>query len=349
MHRNRPKMTVSFFGGDFMALFGLFKNKKEEPVKPEPVVEVKTTIKVDKPPEYNPWDKKQGNNQENYAIALFLHSMSSHPVKASSSPDEFPRYVSYDFGIHDPVKFFHDLLKEGYFRESTPSEILKTYTVTDLKKILSDNGEKETGKKTDLIERIEANISPENLPIPKMYSVSDKGLEFIKQNEEFIKLFRNPYNITYGEYIATKGDKSYLSYNDVVWSVFQRREMFGRSFWERRSNQWNRANFLKSEGKLEYALQFYIYALFFDINNPSRKISDWLEEKDSEPDQINSELIENIFELRYYFQPRMLEKCTDFLNPFVPFVSMDSFTRLINDIFKPTDIDVRVYLPKGYR
>ena len=55
-----------------------------------------------------------------------------------------------------------------------------------------------------MIERIKAKINIDSLRLPEMYVLSEKGKEYISQREDLIKLQRNPYNITYTEYLETK-------------------------------------------------------------------------------------------------------------------------------------------------
>lgn len=300
-------------------------------------------------PSYNPWDKEKGNSNNDYATANFLHMLSSQASPIKTSPDGYPRYISYDLKITDPVKKHKELLKEGYLREATVIEILNTFKVADLKSVLETNGLPAKGKKSELLEAATA-IDPAALKLPVMYCVSEKGLEFIEQNTDLIKLFRNPYNITYEEYITTKNNRA-ISYNDVVWGIFNRREMFsGNSYGSKRNNEYHRAKFLKSEGNFVDSLRYYIHTLFFDLNDPSRIIPDWAKKDwDGSVSPISPEILENIFELRANYIPKMAEECYDYLEPSKILIKKKDFARLLNDIFEAKQIDVKNYLPKGCR
>lgn len=321
-----------------MGLFDIFKKKS-----------ITFEITENPQPAYNPWDKGKGNSNNDYATANFLHMLSSRASSIRNTPDEYPRYVSYDLNINNPIKKHKELLKAGYLREAGTSEILSTLTVADLKSLLEANGLPTKGKKAELIRTAES-IDPAALTLPAMYCVSEKGAEFMEQNADLIKLFRNPYNVSYEEYITTKNDRN-ISYNDVIWGVFNRREMFaGNSYGARRTNAYDRAKFLKSESRYVESLRYYIRVLFFDMNDPSRVIPDWAKQDwDGSVDQIAPGLLENIFELRANFMPKMAEECYALLDPSKILVKKKDFAQLLNDIFEAKQIDVRNYLPKGCR
>jgi hypothetical protein len=257
--------------------------------------------------------------------------------------------VSYDLGINDPIKKHKELLNAGYLRKATAAEILSTYKVAELKSILETNGIPAKGKKAELIQLAES-IDPASLKLPVMYCVSEKGLAFMEQHSDLIKLFRNSYNITYEEYISTKNNRN-VSYNDIVWEIFNRREMFaGNSYGSRRNNEYHRAKFLKSEDRFVDSLRYYIHTLFFDLNDPSRIIPVWAKKDwDGSVDQIGPEILENIFELRANYIPKMAEECYSYLEPSKILVKKKDFARLLNDIFEAKQIDVKNYLPKGCR
>ena len=321
-----------------MGLFDLFKKK---PITFE-------TIEVSKP-SYNPWDKEKGNASNDYATANFLHMLSSQASPIRRTPDEYPRYLSYDLKITDPIKKHKEFLKDGYLREATAIEILSTYKVAELKSILETSGIPAKGKKSELIQLAES-MDPASLKLPAMYCVSEKGMAFMEQHSDLIKLFRNPYNITYEEYITTKNNRN-ISYNDVIWGIFNRREMFaGNSYGSRRNNAYHRAKFLKAEERFVDSLRYYIHTLFFDMNNPIRIVPDWAKKDwDGSVDQIGPEILENIFELRANYTPKMAEECYGYLEPSKILVKKKDFARLLNDIFEAKPIDAKNYLPKGCR
>ncbi|MCJ0225631.1 SAP domain-containing protein [Clostridioides difficile] len=93
-------------------------------------------------------------------------------------------YWTYEYNINYSYlisKFFN----MDYLKISNYIEDLTKLTVSELKEILKSNNIKSTGKKAELIERIEKEISCEDLSIffsssNKYYALTDKGKELLK-------------------------------------------------------------------------------------------------------------------------------------------------------------------------
>lgn len=145
-------------------------------------------------PNYNPWDKAEGNADNEFANTVFLN-IHSYLKNFPNSPDEYPRYVSYQLGIHDPVKKFIELLNDGFLIRATESEVLNNFKVAELKEILEIHNIQCKGKKAELIETIIESISIDDLNLPEMYVVSAKGKDYISVHEDMLQLSRNQYNI----------------------------------------------------------------------------------------------------------------------------------------------------------
>lgn len=298
---------------------------------------------------YNyPWDKRKPSEIDEYSQTNFLQYFGRKACLVSNNPDDFPRGFSYALHIYDPVKMQKSMLLQGFLREATPEEVLQTYTVDKLKAILDSCNIPKTGKKADLILRIVESANLPTLDLPPMCFISDKGKEYISQHEDLVKLYGNPYGVTYEEYKATKQEYAYdLSYNDTIWEVFNRQERFGGCSY---NTTYNRAMFLKAENKLQDSLKYYIQALAFDINDSRRIVPDWA--KDSEDGHVSPfppALLESIFQLKAYFSPEMVEKCYKYIDPSKVIVNKKDFTRLLDDIFAAKKIDAENYLPKGCR
>ena len=84
------------------------------------------------------------------------------------------QYWSYEYGINYK-KCIEKFLCSGYLRVSTHTEALHSLTVTELKTILKENGLKQSGKKDDLLNRIQEVLTEDDI---KKY-VSDNNLVFI--------------------------------------------------------------------------------------------------------------------------------------------------------------------------
>ena len=275
------------------------------------------------PNEYNPWDPSHGYSTTDYSTAVFLSLLSRSPREIGPNADTYPRYVSYELGIHDPIRKHQELLQNGFLRVATQLEILETLKVSDLKNLLGLYGFQAKGKKADLIKAITESIAPVALKLPQMYCVSEKGLEYMRQNEDYINLHGNPYSISYAEFIEVKKQLTpQFKYNDIVWFIFNQRELHfpPDAYGLKRNNELYRAQFLKSEGKLTDALYRFIVVLYYDIHFPDF-------------DEIIPYIKEQIQSLKEYYSDTMIEKCyrTYSLPNRIP---MDAFKHVLNGIFQ---------------
>ena len=84
------------------------------------------------------------------------------------------QYWSYEYGI-DYKKCIEKFLCNGYLRVSTHKEALSGLTVAELKTILKENGLKQSGKKDELLNRIQETLTENDI---KKY-VSDNNLVFM--------------------------------------------------------------------------------------------------------------------------------------------------------------------------
>ena len=318
----------------------------------------KVSVSIQEAPQgnnnYDPWDKKKGNSKTDYSNAVFLNALSHKPTMIPKSPDDCPRYVSYNLGIHDPIAKYKEFIKMGYFRDADAAEILNTYKVPELKEILQNNGLPASArKKADLIGQIIECVSPSSMNLPKMYCVSDKGLAFLEEHKDLVQLHRNPYGITYDEYITTKKAIGATSsrYNDVIWAVFNRREMFSvGSHGVKRNNAYNRARFLQSENRKQESLRHYIHAMYLEINDPIRIIPDCVKaDWDGHVSQLSPSILEAIFEMQEFYSTTMADECFKELDVKKILISRKNFDRLLGDIFAGNKIDISNYIPKGLR
>lgn len=184
-----------------------------------------------------------------------------------------------------------------------------------------------------------------------MYSLSDKAVAFMAENEDLLKLYRNPYSVTYEEYIATKDGREDLSYNDIIWGVLNRREMFSENrFCDKRRNAYDRARFLRAEGRSQEAMRYFVHTLFYDLNDPSRIIPKWAKKDwDGSVTQVQRDVLESIFELKEFYLPKMTAECYSSVDTSKILVKRKNFERMLDDIFGAKQIDAKNYLPKGCR
>ena len=351
----------------FCLFLPFFKKKKQKRTKacspdlpqrkkpPEDKIHVTVTFEAPKPADdYKyPWDERRPSSNTDFSNANFLACFKTiHPV--SDDPDVFGRFVSYRLHIYDPIKRRDELIESGFLRFTVPAETLTTYKVVELKEILKANALPATGKKAELISRIVLSVDLERLKLPRMCCLSDKGIGFINQNQDMITLAGNPYGVTYEEYMAAKKGKTHTNYNEIIWSVFVRRELqpddnYGARIW----NVNCCARFLLAENRPVGALEHFIRELYLRMNDPIRVVSDSIKRNYSDdelqPMQLPPDLIISIFDLKEHYSIKMFERCYSRIDVPKILIQRSMFERLINDIFDGIEIDVSNYLPKGLR
>lgn len=105
--------------------------------------------------------------------------------------------VRYEYGVSDPVMVLKKLKDLGLIRPGKKIECMANATVPLLKEIAKKNGLKVSGKKSDLIDRIVANV-PENViedeEIPVFWKYTDDGIEELKSHR-YLDYFQKDYQM----------------------------------------------------------------------------------------------------------------------------------------------------------
>jgi hypothetical protein len=296
--------------------------------------------------------------KENYRKTIFLYA-ESRATRVKNRKD-YVGYLTYECEITNPDIYHKKLIEEGYYEEAKISEILTNFKVSELKDIIEMNGLSSKGKKEDLINFIVENIADEKIldSSEKFYSLSDKGKEFLKSNQNYVKLHQyKDYQITLEDYYkATKNDKYIRNFNDIAWQIFNERTLTyqkNEEYTSLRYNYFNMANLLKREEKNEHALQLYLYCLVIDlsgiesINDIKSYKSEWCTKKEFleriEYNCLIPSLINQLVELKDYYDENMLKEAYSLI--YLPFnVSpIEYISSLINDAFNTAVFDIEKY------
>lgn len=101
---------------------------------------------------------------------------------------EYPqqKFWLYKYGVENTEKLIKDLEQKGFLRKSSKRESIESLKTTELKSILNSNSLKVSGKKEELIERVQSSITDEQLEkceIPIFYKCTDVGNEEIKNGQ----------------------------------------------------------------------------------------------------------------------------------------------------------------------
>lgn len=188
-----------------------------------------------------------------------------------------------------------------------------------------------------------------------MYFISDKGIKYIQQHDDLIKLFGNPYNITYEEYMAVKANApSYLKYSDLIWQIFNRRELSfeATDAFSRRYNAYYRAEFLYSEGKNDAAFLEYLSVIYYDVN---KGISDYLHIAEANRSRtsplipettLNDHLLEAVLRIKECYSKDMVMRCTKRTFVVKKHISDSDFASFVDSLFTTGESSFLKYAQK---
>lgn len=236
--------------------------------------------------------KEESNNNDELAD---LEALYSQTVKSKYAPSFKIAYVLYLKEFEkNPTKKFSDKLARHY--ETTPNKLKKQALedefielaspiseaqkskVTDLKEILKEHNLKVSGKKDELIKRLSDNLTDEELKKyfkSKNYQISDKGLEFLQDNNYILYIEENKdiKSAFYSsEIIKIFGDGKYSQEDiyDKLINYLSKRfdEILNQERWVDFKTYANAlAEVLEDKGELKKALILRFKVFLFDVNN----------------------------------------------------------------------------------
>lgn len=172
------------------------------------------------------------NNEESSSKLSDLEALYSQTVKSKYVPSFKIAYVLFLENFKkNPNKKFSDKTAKKY--ETTPNKLkkqaledefielapaineAKSFKVTELKEILKQHNLKVSGKKDELIERLDENLSEDELKKyfkSKNYQISDKGLEFIDKNAPILYIYND------------NSDVSRVFYPSEIFKIFEEKQ-----------------------------------------------------------------------------------------------------------------------------
>ncbi|MFC0525515.1 SAP domain-containing protein [Pontibacillus salicampi] len=199
-------------------------------------------------------------------------------ISGKTSEAPFPRYFETTYGIN-AKRSFNKLVKEAYVGEGTTMEALGSFKVPRLKEILKSKNLKVSGKKADLIARIEeyfTDVEIESYVDRNVYKATAKGEEAL--NEYYYIVPAHRFDTKDGVYNAANAIRHVkkFDYNppngDISWGLFQLAYMEyakERSYGLMRNVITNKAAQLKREEKYETSLFHYLRVFIFDTSGLS--------------------------------------------------------------------------------
>lgn len=258
--------------------------------------------------------------------------------------NEYPQYFYYDYGIINCSQFHIQLIKEGYLEKASLKTYLSTKTIEELKNILKENNLKKIWKKSELIDRILENINLENIKRENgYYELTNKGINFLKENEYIIKLRK--LNIPLAEYETVKKElNSNFLFDDIVWGIYNKRILnfyLDKDFGLYRNTLLEMSIFFKSKNNLQKELEYLLKVTYLDLSGNSNNGT--IDNKKL----LFIPLAKRIFNLKEYYLPEQTEKCYEIKLPF-HYCTKKIFYDIIQEILegKTEEEILKKYLPR---
>lgn len=300
--------------------------------------------------------------KQDYATAIFLYANSNSKIKNNN---EYVGYLFYECGISNPRRYHQKLIDEGYFKQASINEILHTFKLDDLKKILKENNLKVTGKKAELIDRIISELSEKELNEinfdRNIYTLSEKGKKYIENNKDYIEIHRHAnWQITLEEYIKVKRKLNFsANFNDIAWGIFNKRTMEyfnNRQYGLQRNNYYNMFQLLMEEKKEMQAFEMIVKVIIYDLSSVDtlENIKLYKDGIYNKKDLLNSYsniflapgIIKELLELEQFYSDELVKTVYKQVVLPINFCSETILIELMHEIFHNSIFDYEKYIDK---
>ncbi len=266
-----------------MGIFDLFKKKpvvnsqvSQPPTTPAKSINTKETINNNETQTLENMIKQAVPSRE----GLYPHEilMLEYANTYKTNENTFQNFWKWEYFVLNPQAVLDSLLERGFICHGDVWSALRHLLVADLKAMLSKIGEKTTGKKDDLINRIINAYNPDDLekelPV-RNYALTKKGEEELKSNEYVSYLHRHHYMSVWEMNIRLyKNNPSKLKYRDILWGYFNEQSgvhFQNYDFGLYRNIRLDMHDFLIEEEKFKKALELLIEVISFDLSGLGNK------------------------------------------------------------------------------
>lgn len=206
---------------------------------------------------------------------LFPHEilMLSYAHTYKTSANDFQGFWYYLYSVLDPQRILVSLVERGFLSIGGLRETIERLKVSELKDELQIIGEKTTGKKAELVERLmkAGNVQDlEQRHIERYFCLTEKGQQEINENEYVLYLHRLKYMPVWDmNYLLFKDNPSKLGYRDVLWREFNIQSechFENNDFGLFRNTRLHMYQFLMEEKKYQSAFKMLCEVIAYDLS-----------------------------------------------------------------------------------
>lgn len=240
-----------------------YEKKESIPIEVKPVI----TFKDDPPPLENLLKDAVPSQQGLYPHEiLMLH----YAPRYKTSGNNFQSFWYWDYSVADPQSILNSLAEKGFLSVGGIELTLEDLKLPQIKEELKSIGQKVTGKKADLIDRLIQNGDLDKLSQKypdRHYILTAKGEQELKENK-YVPYLHNHGYMSIWEMNRKLAD-SKLSFRDILWGDFNRRSVIhfqNYDFGLYRNIRLSMYHFLMEENRTETAFRMLCEVLLYDLN-----------------------------------------------------------------------------------
>lgn len=298
------------------------------------------------------------NNNEFYGIVLLC----LEHEKGRYINNHHCVYFQFEANITNPYILEKRMYDEGYFRPATLTEVLNQYTLPELKTMLDKYGQKKTGKKAELVERLLPytsellHTSVDNT----IFYLSDKGQAFLDANKDLMLYHKyHNYSPQLNDYFGLR-EKYKSDYHNICIVYF---ESLLKEGLKRHNFTFSLAFHYLHINQQEKALYYYLLNLYETLNlvydswmldkdyllkNPISNIDNFMFVTSCIPEIVNLSdyYTTNIVDV-IYTQPlkytllnknEFMDMVGDILNE--PYFNKDKYIAIVKERYKPFALEI---------
>jgi hypothetical protein len=148
----------------------------------------------------------------------------AHTFSTSSRNNHYPGFWYYEYSVEHPGAVLKSLEKRGFIQPGDLRSAIQNLTVPMIKKELKTIGQKVSGKKAELIDRLLENASLEDLekkfPV-RFYELTESGQQELAENQYVPYLHRHKYMSVWemNDRLNNKNPR-HFGYRDLIWQFF---------------------------------------------------------------------------------------------------------------------------------
>lgn len=197
----------------------------------------------------------------------------AHTYSTDLSHQHFQGFWYYEYSVEHPGDVVKSLEKRGFIQPGNLRSAIQNQTVPVIKNELRAIGQKVSGKKADLIDRLLSNTSPEELekkfPV-RFYELTESGTQELTENQYVPYLHRHKY-MSIWEMNDRLNHKNphHLGFRDLIWQFFNEeslKHLHEGDMGLYRNTRLDMYEFLFEEKKYEQAFNLLCEVIAYDLS-----------------------------------------------------------------------------------